>query len=725
MTVRYHRIGSIFSARDDAQARGTQDGEGRAADGRHSVMSMAHAALSALTRRCGPFVHAATLQLNTAGGIAVAHVGRLADNVLPRLRTATRWTRGVTAQMVVVVIFFVAIPSIVYQRFEAADREKTAVLLESMLEQGRLISVQLEPLMRRGLSALPKIDQALKALANDRLNVRVLYRPAMRRADGGFYYVASSPPRPAAYLDAEQAELSQLGVLSRLETSCRDNRAVGLRHAAKGGSEELITSVTPVLTKSGCWAIITSHTDEGFLASSLGKAYWQAPEVQFAAALYLALAGLVMIVLIRIWKSLRTFRHIATDIGSHGSGQSFVAQNQMPELDDVAVQFDHMVQQLGMLYVAVERSPSPIMISDTRGNLEYANRAFSDLTGYSAAESIQRNPTALVVESTQPDPWPEIRDCVARGQVWEREVPSAKRDGTSYWSHLSVYPMRGLQDGAERIVWIQRDITERKRLLSELVDAKQRAEYATQTKSGFLASMSHELRTPLNAILGFSEVIEGEMYGPCNVPQYVEYAGNVHRSGLHLLSLINDILDLSKLEAGKMELCREDFDLHEVVQEAANLLAPEAEHRGVSVVIDAALVPLHLIADRRAIKQIVINLLSNGVKFTPPGGRVTVTTRTAVDGAVRVSVIDTGCGIGEADLSKVMDPYIQVGPDFVRKKEGTGLGLPIVKKLVDMHGAEIAISSTLGVGTAIDIVFPPSATGPAAALEPPRDDAVA
>jgi PAS domain S-box-containing protein len=725
MTVHYHRLGNILSARFDARPRHGDAGMLRSLEGCRPATLAPYAALAALVEWLRGRGCAAAAALNATNGFAATQAGRFAAAALPRLRTVSRWTKSITAKMVIVVAVFIAIPLIVYQRFEAADQEKTVLLLESTLEQGRLIAVQLAPLMRRGPSALPRIDRALKSLASDRLNVRILYRPAAKRADDGFYYVASSPPRAAAFLDAEQAELTKLGVLSRLETSCRENRAIGLRHAAKSGSEELITSVTPVLTRSGCWGIVTSHSDKGFLASSLGKAYWEAPEVQFAAALYLALAVLVMIVLGRIWKSLRTFRRIAVEIGRRRSGQSFVEQNQTPELDDVAAQFDHMVQQLGMLYVAVERSPNPIVITDAQGHTEYANHAFGVLTGYSAVESIRRNPIALVVDSAQPDLWPEIRDSMARGMVWNREVPSAKRDGTFYWSHLSVYPMRGLQDEAERFVWIQRDITERKRLLSELVEAKQRAEYATQTKSGFLASMSHELRTPLNAILGFSEVIESEMYGPCNVPQYVEYARNVHRSGMHLLSLINDILDLSKLEAGKMELTREEVDLHEVAREVANMLTTEAGRCNVSMIVDAAATRSRLVADRRAIKQILINLLSNGVKFTPAGGSVSVGTRTEPGGAIRLTVADTGRGIAAADLSKVMDPYVQVGPDFVRKKEGTGLGLPIVKKLVEMHGADLRIASALGVGTTVDIVFPPSAAESSAAPRPALSGAAA
>jgi len=684
-----------------------------------------HDAFTALSGAFARLTRPARTAFDASRRLATTCVGRFLAYVPPRIRAAVRWTKGVAAKMVIVVVFFVAIPSIVYQRFEAADQEKTALLLESTMEQGRLIAVQLAPLMQQGQSGLRQLDRALKSLASDSLNVRILYRSVEKRAGAGFYYVAASPPRAAAFLDAEQEQLLQLGVLSRLETSCRDNRAVGLRHGATGASEELITSVTPVLTKAGCWAIVTSRTDEGFLASSLGKPYWEAPEVQFAAALYVTLAGLVMTVLLRIWKSLHAFRRIAIDIGRHGSGQSFVEQNQTPELDDVAAQFDRMVHQLGMLYVAVERSPNPILVTDARGCIEYVNPAFSDLTGYSKAETIQKNPIALVTDISQPDPWPEIRQAMTRGDVWNREVPSAKRDGASYWSHLSVYPLRGLQDGAERLVWIQRDISERKRLLSELVDAKQRAEYATQTKSGFLASMSHELRTPLNAILGFSEVIGSEIYGPCNVPKYVEYARNVHRSGMHLLSLINDILDLSKLEAGKMELSREDFDLQDVAREAVGLLRPEAESRGVSLAIDPVSTLPRLFADRRAVTQILINLLSNGVKFTPAGGAVTVTTRAAEGGAIRLAVADTGRGIGEDDLSKVMDPYVQVGPDFVRKKEGTGLGLPIVKKLVEMHGAEIRIASTLGVGTTVEIVFPPVVTGAVPARECPRSVAIA
>ncbi|HET8728133.1 MAG TPA: sensor histidine kinase [Alphaproteobacteria bacterium] len=259
-----------------------------------------------------------------------------------------------------------------------------------------------------------------------------------------------------------------------------------------------------------------------------------------------------------------------------------------------------------------------------------------------------------------------------------------------------------------------------RRLLSmqeELRAAKETAETANRAKSRFLASMSHELRTPLNAILGFSEVIRDQMFGPIGQRRYVEYAKDIHDSGGHLLDLVNDVLDLSKIEAGKFELYLETVSVGRSIEEAANLLARRAEERGIELVRhnDPQLAPIQ--ADRRALKQMLLNLLSNALKFTPNGGRITIAARQE-NGMVAVIVADTGIGIPAHDLEKVMLPFEESGRRRPDDAQGAGLGLPIVKALIEMHHGRLQLDSVEGRGTTATLYFPGSARTDARLLQP-------
>ncbi len=251
------------------------------------------------------------------------------------------------------------------------------------------------------------------------------------------------------------------------------------------------------------------------------------------------------------------------------------------------------------------------------------------------------------------------------------------------------------------------DITERKRAEQEVRDAKDLAEAANITKDRFLATMSHELRTPLNAIIGFSEMMKREMFGALGNPHYTEYARDIHESGSHLLNLINDILDVSKLEAGKIELFDSDCDVGEVI-DAAGLFVREQALEGdieVEVAIVSGLPPLR--ADERRLKQILINLLSNAVKFTPPGGKITVSAQADPALGFTIEVRDTGIGIAPEDIPKALEPFAQIDSTLSRRYEGTGLGLPLTRSLIELHGGTIVIDSELGEGTLVTVTFPP------------------
>jgi two-component system, cell cycle sensor histidine kinase PleC len=238
-------------------------------------------------------------------------------------------------------------------------------------------------------------------------------------------------------------------------------------------------------------------------------------------------------------------------------------------------------------------------------------------------------------------------------------------------------------------------------------EARHRAEAANVAKSRFLATMSHELRTPLNAILGFSEVMQVELFGPMNNPQYKEYAGNIHDSGRHLLHLINEILDLSRIEAGRYELIEESVRLTDIVEDCSRLLKLKADGKGLTIEHEFAPDLPSLWVDARAVRQICLNLLSNALKFTPRSGRITLSIKQRPDGGQTFSVRDTGPGIPKEEIPKVLQAFGQGSLAHETAEGGTGLGLPIVQSLIGLHGGSFDLQSELRKGTNALVHFPP------------------
>jgi signal transduction histidine kinase len=258
----------------------------------------------------------------------------------------------------------------------------------------------------------------------------------------------------------------------------------------------------------------------------------------------------------------------------------------------------------------------------------------------------------------------------------------------------------------EGIAITSRNISELKRYEAALMAARAGAEEANAAKSVFLATMSHELRTPLNAILGFSELIRDEVFGPVGTARYVEYASDIHASGRHLLDLITAILDLSKIEAGKLEIELNPIDLVSLLTQCVALVRTRAEKQGLRLVEDFSPNLPMLWADARAVRQIMLNLLSNAVKFTPVGGTITLHLTAAEPDSVDISVSDTGIGIPDDQVDRVMKPFEQLDNRYTRGGGGTGLGLALVKALAELHGGSVTLISKVKQGTTVIVRLP-------------------
>jgi len=301
----------------------------------------------------------------------------------------------------------------------------------------------------------------------------------------------------------------------------------------------------------------------------------------------------------------------------------------------------------------------------------------------------------------------QLRDAAMRIGEGEFQVPDLRH---------SQDEVGELADSFRRMVARLQDLMRQQRERTEA------AEEANQAKSAFLATISHELRTPLNAIIGFSEIIQNQTFGPIGSQRYCTYVGDIHGSAIHLLGLVNDLLDLAKAEAGKHELFEETVDIDEVAQICLRIVAERAADANVRLVYAASTNGHMLRGDERKLRQILLNLLSNAVKFTPHGGTITLEIGCADDGAVIIVVRDTGVGMARGDIKKALEPFGQVGDVLTRETGGTGLGLPLTLALVELHGATLSIDSEPGTGTTVTIRFPADRTvWPAAEL--PLDSA--
>jgi PAS domain S-box-containing protein len=339
----------------------------------------------------------------------------------------------------------------------------------------------------------------------------------------------------------------------------------------------------------------------------------------------------------------------------------------------------------------------------------YANNGYARLLGYTnVAELIAVPPVEVADEGIHPEDREEaaarIRACLeGREPISQYEYRMKRRDGSHIWLEATAALVQW-DDAPALLSWVL-DISARKRVEAELVESREAAERASKAKSTFLASMSHELRTPLNAILGFSEMISTQLYGPLHA-KYAEYATDIHRSGEHLLALINDILDMSKLEAGKLTLNESNVGVAALVQDCLLLVRHRAQQAGLTIIeLVADDIPL-VWADERALKQVILNFLSNAVKFTPRGGIVTIGAAFVAGIGIEIFVADTGIGMSEDGVRVATEPFGQIDSKITRENKGTGLGLPISIGLMQRHGGDISIASAPNKGTRLTARLP-------------------
>ena len=337
--------------------------------------------------------------------------------------------------------------------------------------------------------------------------------------------------------------------------------------------------------------------------------------------------------------------------------------------------------------------------------ISFVNPAFTRLTGYGAVEAIGRSCDMLQGPETDSEASRRMHAAMATGEPVELEILHYRKNGETFWNLISINPVLDQAGRPRYFVSILNDVTEQKRSEQDLLVIKEAAESSNRSKSEFLAIMSHELRTPLNAIIGFSDILKGEMFGPVGDDRYKEYAKDIYESGSHLLALINDILDLSKAEAGKLELHETRFALNDVVHSTIGMMRPRADHAGIRIECIAASDGLELEADERKIKQVLLNLLSNAIKFSRTGSTITVAIE-RLESGVALSVTDRGIGIAPDDIGKALEPFCQVDGTHSRAHEGTGLGLPLAKRLIEMHDGELTLTSELSVGTSVRFTLP-------------------
>ena len=366
-------------------------------------------------------------------------------------------------------------------------------------------------------------------------------------------------------------------------------------------------------------------------------------------------------------------------------------------------------EQRNLLISALESMSEGVALFDPEERLVYCNTAFTDLNP-SLASDIQIGMTFEAMVRSNLDNQ-RILAAIGREEAFLAERLATFRDPDSEPSESTradgrvlLLVERRLKDGSTFL--INQDLTETRRNEAILNAAREEAERANRAKSEFLSLMSHELRTPLNAISGFSQILVNEVFGPHSNTKYREYAKDIHDSGAHLIAIVNDILDLSRIEAGEFEIHPTEFNLHDALEDCIKLVAAKQNRPAENFSLIGCDEGLSITADPRLFKQIVLNILANADRFTPADGNIQIEVDSQPDNALHIRIIDTGVGIDASDMDRVFEPFGQARTNVNVTHDGTGLGLPLSRKMMELHDGFLALDSTPGEGTTVTLYFP-------------------
>ena len=396
------------------------------------------------------------------------------------------------------------------------------------------------------------------------------------------------------------------------------------------------------------------------------------------------------------------------------------AESRYRETDELVKSFREMVsglkerdsknklltQDLRKFAQAVEQSPVGIFITTPECRVEYINPAFTALTGYTKSDAVGRQPPEFAAEYREQGRYEALLNVVTRGGIWRAEVSAETKDGQPYDAVIVIAPILNTSGTATNCVGIVEDVTEQARRERELRVARYEADRANEAKTDFLAHMSHQLRTPLNGIVGAVEAFRSKMFGPLGAPRYDEYADDIYASAQQLSDLVTNLLDLSKMELGSWQSDDEIVDIDAVLHDVVELLA--RGHRDVSdrihLRIEEALPSLRI--NSRALQQILFNLLSNALKFTPASGEISATANMASDGSLSIIISDTGRGMDADALAASREVFGAGGSQIARVREGARVGLPLTQRLVESHDGTLEIHSAKDRGTTVTVWFP-------------------
>ena len=363
---------------------------------------------------------------------------------------------------------------------------------------------------------------------------------------------------------------------------------------------------------------------------------------------------------------------------------------------------------VSLLASIFEVSEVGIIVTDHVGKIVRVNDSFVRTYGWKRDELVNINYSELVTHDERERVKVNHKKYISVGVRSSGEIKLIRKDG-SVANVLFTSATLELSQNRKFLVMTVMDITLRKQMEQSLRYAKEQADSANRAKSAFLANMSHELRTPLNAIIGFSEMMINETFGPLGNEKYTEYLGDVHLSAQHLLDIINEVLDMSKIEAGRLELQEEDIDVAELIDSVARMMVSKMFSNDIDIKTDIAPNLPKMRADLRMMRQVLINILTNAVKFSPNGGLITVRAKIKSSGDMIIEIEDNGIGIHRDKIHQALEPFGQVSDKPERrelKSQGTGLGLPLAKAMVELHDGVLNIESEFGEGTTVMLLFP-------------------